>query len=73
MKAIVTTGIGGFDRLELRDVPVPEPRAGEVLLRVRAAGVNNTDVNTRLGWYSSDVTTAKGCCLVLDSPGNSRA
>ena len=58
MKAIVTTGIGGFDRLELRDVPVPEPRAGEVLLRVRAAGVNNTDVNTRLGWYSSDVTTA---------------
>ena len=28
---------------------------GEVLIRVAAAGVNNTDVNTRIGWYSKDV------------------
>lgn len=57
MKAVVTTGNGGYDRLEYRDVPVPEPAEGEVLLRVLAAGVNNTDINTRLGWYSSGVTT----------------
>lgn len=53
MLAVVTTGTGGYERLELREVPVPEPGPGEVLVRVLAAGVNNTDVNTRLGWYSS--------------------
>jgi NADPH:quinone reductase-like Zn-dependent oxidoreductase len=57
MKAVVTTGNGGFDKLDYRDVPVPEPAAGEVLLEVLAAGVNNTEINTRLGWYSSSVST----------------
>lgn len=57
MKAIVTTGVGGYDRLEYRDVPVPELKAGEVLIQVLAAGINNTEINTRLGWYSDSVTT----------------
>jgi NADPH:quinone reductase-like Zn-dependent oxidoreductase len=57
MKAIVTTGQGGYDKLELREVPTPQPTAGEVLLQVLAAGVNNNEINTRLGWYSSGVTT----------------
>ncbi len=56
MMAVVTTGNGGYDKLEYRAVPVPEPGVGEVLLRVLAAGVNNTEINTRLGWYSSSVT-----------------
>ncbi len=56
MRAVVTTGNGDYDRLDYRDVPVPEARAGEVLIRVLAAGVNNTEINTRLGWYSSSVT-----------------
>lgn len=51
MKAIVTVGQGGFEQLQWRDVPVPVPGPGEVLLQVLAAGVNNTDVNTRVGWY----------------------
>ncbi len=57
MKAVVTTGNGDYDKLDYRDVPLPEPRAGEVLLKVMAAGVNNTEINTRLGWYSSSVTS----------------
>lgn len=57
MMAVVTMGNGGYDKLEYRAVPVPEPGPGEVLLRVLAAGVNNTEINTRLGWYSSSVTT----------------
>ncbi len=57
MKAVVTTGNGDYDKLAYRDVPRPEPRAGEVLLKVLAAGVNNTEINTRLGWYSSSVTS----------------
>jgi NADPH:quinone reductase-like Zn-dependent oxidoreductase len=56
MIAVVTTGTGGYERLELRRVPVPVPGRGEVLLQVLAAGVNNTDINTRLGWYAGSVT-----------------
>lgn len=58
MKAIVTTGNGDFDKLEFRDVPVPDCGPGEALLQVLGAGVNNTEINTRLGWYSSSVTSA---------------
>ena len=58
MKAVVTTGNGGYDKLVYRDVPVPVPGPGEVLIKVLAAGVNNTEINTRLGWYSSSVTTS---------------
>ncbi len=57
MAAVLLTGHGGLDRLDYRaDVPVPRPGAGEVLIRVGAAGVNNTDVNTRIGWYSKEVS-----------------
>ena len=56
MIAVVTTGNGGYDKLELREVARPKPGAGEVLIQVLAAGVNNTEINTRLGWYSSSVT-----------------
>jgi NADPH:quinone reductase-like Zn-dependent oxidoreductase len=52
VKAVVTTGNGGFDKLQYREVPLPELGAGEVLIKVLAAGVNNTEINTRLGWYS---------------------
>lgn len=55
MKAVVTTGAGGYEKLDYCNVPVPQPGPGEVLLRVLAAGVNNTEINTRLGWYSSSV------------------
>jgi len=57
MHAVHLTGHGGIDKLDYRaDVPVPEPKPGEVLIRVAAAGVNNTDINTRIGWYSKAVT-----------------
>ena len=55
MMAIVTTGTGGTDKLQIRQVPVPVPGPEDVLLKVLAAGVNNTEINTRLGWYSSSV------------------
>jgi NADPH:quinone reductase-like Zn-dependent oxidoreductase len=57
MKAVVTTGNGGYEKLSYCDVPIPELSTGEVLIQVLAAGVNNTEINTRLGWYSSSVTT----------------
>ena len=67
MKAVVTTGTGGYDRLDYRDVQVPVPESAEVLVRVLAAGVNNTEVNTRLGWYSSTVTDSTDAAAVAAS------
>jgi NADPH:quinone reductase-like Zn-dependent oxidoreductase len=56
MTAVLLTGHGGFDKLEYRtDVAVPRPKAGEVLIEVAAAGINNTDINTRIGWYSKAI------------------
>jgi NADPH:quinone reductase-like Zn-dependent oxidoreductase len=60
MMAVVTTGIGGYERLDYRQVRVPVPGPGEVLIAVRAAGINNTDINTRLGWYAPSVRTRTG-------------
>jgi NADPH:quinone reductase-like Zn-dependent oxidoreductase len=51
MLAVVTTGNGDAGMLDLRAVRRPRPAEGEVLVRVLAAGVNATDVNTRVGWY----------------------
>ena len=58
MKGIQLIGHGGFDKLILnKDIPNPIPKDDEVLIKVSAAGVNNTDINTRIGWYSKSVTT----------------
>lgn len=63
MKGMVLTGHGGPEKLVWReDLPLPRPAPGEVLIRVGAASVNNTDINTRIGWYSKSVRgdTASG-------------
>jgi NADPH:quinone reductase-like Zn-dependent oxidoreductase len=61
MRAVLLCGHGGLDRLQYRDdVPVPIPAAGEVLIQIGAAAVNNTDINTRTGWYSKSVSVATG-------------
>lgn len=57
MAAVLLNGHGGLEKLDYRtDVPVPVPRGDEVLIRVEAAGINNTDINTRTGWYSKSVS-----------------
>ena len=55
MAAVQLLGHGGFDKLRYSEaVPVPEPLDAEVLIRICAAGVNNTDINTRIGWYAPE-------------------
>lgn len=70
MKAMILTGHGGLDKYDWReDWPVPQPAPGEVLIRVGACGMNNTDVNTRSGWYSkavTDRTTGEGFETIND-------
>ena len=59
MRAVVLMRHGGLDALEIHDDwPVPVPSGQEVLIRVGACGLNNTDVNTRSGWYSKAVRDA---------------
>ena len=58
MHAVMLTGHGGIDMLVYKtDVEVPLPKPDEVLIHVKAAGINNTDINTRIGWYSKSVTS----------------
>lgn len=53
MSGVALIGHGGPECLVWRDdLPRPKPLRGEVLIKVAAAGVNNTDINTRVGWYS---------------------
>jgi alcohol dehydrogenase len=55
MAAVLLTGHGGLDKLVHRtDVPVPPPAPGEVLIRVTACGMNNTDVWVRQGAYGTE-------------------
>lgn len=53
MRAVVIDTPGGPDVLRLRDVPVPEPAAGNVLIRVRAFGLNRSELHFRSGVASS--------------------
>lgn len=57
MKGVQLTGHGGPEKLVWND-KIPTPRSGpeDVLVLVLAAGVNNTDINTRIGWYSKEIT-----------------
>lgn len=53
MRGVLLIGHGDFDKLVIRDdIPVPNPGPFDVLIRVSAAAVNNTDINTRTAWYS---------------------
>ena len=51
MKAVSIRAAGAPDVLEPVEIPIPEAGAGDVLIKVRAAGVNRPDVLQRLGLY----------------------
>lgn len=68
MSGITLTGYGGLNCLKWReDLPVPKVGPDDVLIRVGAAGVNNTDINTRTGWYAKSVTGATSGSAQLDA------
>ncbi|MBD0424719.1 zinc-binding dehydrogenase [Streptomyces sp. TRM S81-3] len=70
MRAVRITAHGGPEVLELTEVAVPAPRAGEVLVRVSAVALNNTDLWTREGAYgrSEDPEALSGWRGPIDFP-----
>ena len=60
MRGVQMIGYGGDEMLQYReDLLTPIPTATQVLIKVSAAGVNNTDINTRLGWYAKSEDLSK--------------
>lgn len=70
MRAAVLTRFGGPEALDVREVPNPIPTDGQVLVRVRAAAINNTDIWTREGAYgtSEDPDAKSGWRGDIDFP-----
>jgi NADPH2:quinone reductase len=60
MKAIRVSRAGGPEVMELVDMPVPRPGAGEATVRVEAAGINFIDINYRSGAYPREMPFGLG-------------
>lgn len=60
MKAIQVSQTGGPEVLALVDVPVPKPKPDEVLVQIKAAGVNFIDVYFREGRYPAQIPFVNG-------------
>lgn len=75
MKAFVMTRYGGPEVAEFRDVPIPAAGAGELLVRVHAAGLNPVDFKTRQGMlkvvqrYALPVVMGNELAGVVESVG----
>ncbi|WP_430522925.1 gamma-glutamyl-gamma-aminobutyrate hydrolase family protein [Mycolicibacterium poriferae] len=74
MRSVIHDSFGDpAEVLHPADSVRPEPASGEVLIRVRASAVNNTDVNTRTGWYSKAVRGDTGSAATTGYDGASDA
>src|SRR5919112_727475 len=67
MRQIVTTGTGDINVLKVQDKPDPVPGDGEVLVRVRAAGLNFADILSRQGLYPD--SPPKPCVMGYEVSG----
>ncbi len=60
MKAIRVHEFGNVDKLSYEEAPVPEPKPGEVRVKVAAIGLNFADIYQRRGWYPSQPPFSPG-------------
>ena len=67
MRQIVTTGTGGIEVLKVQKKPDPQPQAGEVVIKVRAAGLNFADILSRQGLYPD--SPPKPCVMGYEVSG----
>lgn len=70
MKAIAITSYGGRERLGFMDLPTPAPAAGEVLIRIRASGVNPVDWKIREGMLANRMPNIFPLIIGLECAGD---
>ncbi len=61
MKAVVMNDFGGVEKMELKKCFIPEPRRGEVRIRIKAAAFNPVDWKIRENWYGGNPKQILGC------------
>jgi NADPH2:quinone reductase len=71
MQAIVLEKFGGLDSLVIKDIPEPEPKAGHVVIKIKAFGVNHAEMHMRRGeWAEAAEVSGIECVGVVKScPG----
>jgi NADPH:quinone reductase-like Zn-dependent oxidoreductase len=71
MRAIVLEKFGGLDSLVMKEIPEPEPKAGHVVIQVKAFGINHAEIHMRRGeWAESAPVSGIECVgLVRSCPG----
>lgn len=53
MKAVQVNGYGDVDQLEVVERPIPAPKKGDVLIKVKACAINNIEIWMREGAYGA--------------------
>ena len=71
MRAIVLEKFGGLDSLVYKDIPEPEPKAGHVVIEIKAFGINHAEMHMRRGeWAEAAPVSGIECVgLVNSCPG----
>jgi NADPH:quinone reductase len=71
MRAIVLEKFGGLDSLVIKDIPEPEPKAGQVVIQIKAFGINHAEMHMRRGeWAEAAPVSGIECVgLVKSCPG----
>ena len=71
MEAIVLEKFGGLDSLVIKDIPEPEPKAGHVVIEIKAFGINHAEMHMRRGeWAEAAKVSGIECVgLVKSCPG----
>lgn len=71
MRAIVLEKFGGLDSLVIKEIPEPEPKAGYVVIQVKAFGLNHAEIHMRRGeWAEAAPVSGIECVgLVKSCPG----
>ena len=71
MRAILRSGFGGPEVLEIREIPEPEPKVGHAVIEVKAFGINHAEMHMRKGEWAeiADVSGIECVGLIKSCPG----
>ena len=73
MRAIVLEKFGGLDSLVYKDIPEPEPKAGHVVIQIKALGINHAEMHMRRGeWAEAAPVSGIECVGIVKSCPRSR-